>query len=354
MIIYYAHPYGFTCSFSLVAKKHVEYLTKYKYATVIATGGLVTSSRTYDAVVLHPYVAFHPMVKGRVKGKAWIGIEVCDSDKISNSAVEVLNTADKVILPSNYCVNVYRNSGVKSKLTMIPHGVEDYYYTLPNQWWSKNTLTLKWLYDYKAKSGKRILLFWYWYRAERKGWSEVRELWSRLKRERKDVALVVKTIANSPISPVEAKNLDVVLVREWLSEHAKLLLYDLADITLLFSWSGGFELNCLESLTRLTPCIAHNKGPWVDYLPEYLRVKAGEKVVAIPGNKIHVGYGYRVDVEDALSKIHDILENHDDYKAKLKEYRDKVLREEYTWSKIAWRLYREIREEVELKKQIVS
>jgi hypothetical protein len=55
-------------------------------------------------------------------------------------------------------------------------------------------------------------------------------------------------------------------------------------------------------------------------------------------NVIHVGYGYKIDVEDALNKIHDILENYDDYKARVEEWRSKVLFNEYRWDLVAKRL----------------
>jgi glycosyltransferase involved in cell wall biosynthesis len=60
------------------------------------------------------------------------------------------------------------------------------------------------------------------------------------------------------------------------------------------------------------------------------------------GNAIHVGYGYKVDVEDALNKIHDILENYDDYRGRVEEWRQKVLANEYRWDLIAQKLVKVI------------
>jgi glycosyltransferase involved in cell wall biosynthesis len=39
-----------------------------------------------------------------------------------------------------------------------------------------------------------------------------------------------------------------------------------------------------------------------------------------------------------LNKIHDILDNYDDYKARVEEWRSKVLSSEYRWDVIAKRL----------------
>jgi glycosyltransferase involved in cell wall biosynthesis len=136
----------------------------------------------------------------------------------------------------------------------------------------------------------------------------------------------------------EVMHLGVIQIYGWLSEYEKMTLYDLADVTLVFSRGGGFEHNALESLARGIPAVTSNRGSWTDYVPQYLQVKTGEKVKVFNGNAIHVGYGYKVDVEDALGKIHDILENYDDYRARVEEWRSKILVNEYRWDVIAKRL----------------
>jgi glycosyltransferase involved in cell wall biosynthesis len=143
-----------------------------------------------------------------------------------------------------------------------------------------------------------------------------------------------------PHSPAfqEVMHLGAVQVYGWLSDYEKMALYDLADVTLVFSRGGGFEHNALESLARGVPVVTSNRGSWTDYVPQFLQVKAGERVRVFEGNVIHVGYGYRVDVESALDKINDILDNYEDYKAKVREWRDKVLVNEFRWDLIANKL----------------
>jgi len=79
-----------------------------------------------------------------------------------------------------------------------------------------------------------------------------------------------------------------------------------------------------------------------ELLLPYLRVKAGEKIKIFERNIMHTGYGYKIDVEDAVDKIHDILDNYDDYKAKLEGWRQKVLYNEYRWDIIAKKLFETI------------
>jgi glycosyltransferase involved in cell wall biosynthesis len=191
------------------------------------------------------------------------------------------------------------------------------------------------VYLYKVKRNKKLLLFWLWHSSARKGWPEVREVYNRLVRERKDVVLLLKTVHPNTPEFQEVMHLGAIQVYGWLSEYEKMALYDLADITLVFSRGGGFEVNALESLARGVPVVTSNVGSWTDYVPEFLQVKAGERVRVFENNAVHVGYGYRVDVESALDKVHDILENYDEYRGRVEEWRQKVLVKEYRWDKVA-------------------
>jgi hypothetical protein len=364
--ILYAVPLRRTVSFTIVGMKHVEYLNKLGLAKVYEIDELSFPSFyphvRYEAV-LHPHTyiwnrviqRFYWTAPDKLKHKIsqyidgfknqfnkLIAIDVCDSDKMSDYAVELINYADKVVVPSNFCVEVYKSSVVKKPVFRVPHGVDPEWYSTPNIWETypvrKINPVLVDLYLYKTRKKKRFLLFWLWHSESRKGWNEVKEVYSRLTKGRNDVALVLKTM--TPNSPAfqDVMHLGAIQVYGWLNDYEKMVLYDLADVTLMFSRGGGFEVNCLESLARGVPCVASYWGSWVDYLPPFLGVKTGEKVKVFDGNAIHVGCGYGVDAEDALGKIHDILENYDDYRARVEEWRQKVLMNEYRWDLIAQKL----------------
>ena len=318
----------------------------------------------YTAVVHPAFYIMHRVLRSRVDAQGrfredyyrwWrsnyeqlAGVDVCDSDRYSELAAFIANKYDKFIVPSSFCVDVAKRSGIKAKVYRLPHGVDPEWYTFPNVWdvapvKSINPVLLQ-LYMYKVRKNKKLILFWLWHSAERKGWTEVYRVYTRLARERKDVALVLKTGLANPTEYQQVMQYDAINIYGWLSDYEKMALYDLADITLNFSRGGGFELNCLESLARGTPCIASNWGSWTDYVPDFLRVKTGARVQPLPNNALHVGYGYAVDPEDALNKLHVILDNLDDFKARVLEHRDKKLRNEFRWDAIAKRL-KEIIEE---------
>ena len=368
--ILYVYHRRFLTSFSLVSRKHIEYLRKLRLANVYELDDIFFPNfipAIRYKLVLHPWTSLwsdlvehlRRVAGGKLEHRlsqyieyskslydGLIGFDVCDSDAISDWAVSLLNHADKVIVPSRFCRDVFERSGVRSRIYVLPHGVDQEWFSTPNITETgpreKISLAVALPYMYKVKTGKKMLLFWLWHSGPRKGFEEVLEVYERLKKERDDVFLVIKTsVKDMPeIKEVEdrVRRLEIIHVFGWASDYEKMFLYDSADITLLFSRSGAFEINCMESIARGTPCIAHDRGAWIDYLPDFLRVKAGERVKVFEKNIMHTGYGYKVDVEDALNKIHDILDNYEEYKAKTEEWRQKVLANEFRWDLIAKKL----------------
>jgi len=366
----YCYPMWHTVSFTLVARKHVEYVRRQGLAPVHEIDELTLPTfvpQLRYSLVVHPHIYIYDRVRttrynalsdalkdGFDKYMAWwrsnyeqvIGIDVCDSDRIGDYAVALLNEADKVIVPSNFAREVCARSGVRRPVHVLWHGVDPEWYSEPNVWESGPrqpvNAAVAFPYLFKLKTKRRVLLYWLWHSAERKGWFEVAEMYERLVRERSDVVLVMKTPVKDVPGVVQLKKklgeLGVIQVFGWVSDYEKMALYDLADITLNFSRGGGFELNGLESLARGVPCVASNWGSWVDYMPGFLTVRTGEKVVVLPGNSIHVGYGYKVDVESALDKVCDILDNYDEYRARTEEWRQKVLAPKFRWDVVARRL----------------
>jgi len=145
------------------------------------------------------------------------------------------------------------------------------------------------------------------------------------------VILLLKTGASNPVQAQEVMHLGVINVHGWISEIDKMALYDLADININFSVGGAFELNCLEALVRGTPCLAHRCCGWADYLPHFLAVKKGEKLQPLPGNRIHTGYGYAPNVNDAVDMAEEILDCIDEYKLKTKQHAKETLIWKFNW-----------------------
>ena len=361
MAIIYAYPMWHRVSFTVIAEKHVEWVKKLGLAEVYEVDELGITSMypiLKYTLVLHPaFFIMHRILQTRVdrNGRfredyySWwrdlwdglIGVDVCDSDAYTQYAVEIASRFDKFIVPSNFCVEVARKSGVKAKVYRLPHGADPEWYTTPNVWEVAPVKavnpSLVEAYLYKIKKGRKFLLFWLWHSADRKGFPELVQLYTKLVRVRKDVMLLLKTMTpNSDAFQVLAPY-GVINIYGWLDEYEKMALYDLADVNLMFSRGGGWEMNCFESLVRGVPCIAPDWGSWKDYVPEFLTVRTGLKVQPLPNNAIHGGYGYTVDVEDALNKVNDVLDNYEEYKARTEEWRVR-LSKEFRWDLIARKL----------------
>ena len=351
--LYYVYPTKQLTSFHIVASKHIQYISdRYNIIHVDENAFQFLDPIPGVSVILHPalYILERSLSRfQKSKYSQLLAFDVCDSDRMSDHATYLLNLLDKVAVPSEFCVKVYKDSGVRAKIYRIPHGLDKEWYEKPNLWETMKNgnidQQLANIYDYKKRTGKKILLFWLWHSADRKGWAEVAETFKRLKKKRNDITLVVKTVpvAKEPDILLEEVGSDVLKITNWLSEHDKMALYDLAEINLNFSRGGGFEINCLEALARGIPCLSTDFGSWLDYEHPSFLIKRGEKVEVLPGNLYHVGYGYKVDVDDAVAKIEDILDNYEEYKAIAEEHRQK-LKEEFEWSKIAEKIIKMIEE----------
>lgn len=347
MAIWYVYPKWHRVSFTLIAMKHVDYMRgKLHFDTVdeLAFPHIVPSST--PLVLIHPY--FFIMIRSSKfiarklhLYRGFIGVEVCDSDHISPLAVGITDYAQRIIVPSTFCKQVYIESGVKVPVDVVPHGVDPNWYDEP----PKVTDIVTDIIRLKRERGLKLILYFLWHSADRKGFPELFEFYRKLRKERKDVMLIVKTMSRDGRELKLLKMLGIINIYGWLSEAEKMSLYDVSDIYALFSRGGGFELNGLEALVRGVPVIAHGKGSWADYVPDFLRVPYKNRVVVLQDNPIHDGYGYTIDVEKAVDKACHILDNLDDYKARVREHAQKVLKNKFRWDLVADRLIEIVREE---------
>ena len=191
--IWYVYPQWHKVSFSLIAEKHVRELKKYMY---IYTVDEVAIPNIYPCtsplIILHP--AFYPLIKyakhiERIYDKIHgiVGIDVADSDRISNLAVSVTNYCECMIVPSNFSREAYVRSGVTVPVHVLPHGIDDEYFTKPKQ-----PQTFSELVRLKRQRHYKYLLFFCWHSEYRKGLDLVLKVYKRIRRERKDIVLICK------------------------------------------------------------------------------------------------------------------------------------------------------------------
>jgi glycosyltransferase involved in cell wall biosynthesis len=362
--VYYAYPINKWVSFRVIAENHIRELRKYHHVTTFDEEAVTTVlpiiMHTYGSpIIVHPF--FYPMAKYEkyIKAKLGnhqhvIGVDVADSNHITQHAVELTELAEALIAPSNYVKNTYVNSGCKKPIYVIPHGVEE-------DWIDRTIDTpthFKQLFDYKQNNNKKLMQLWILHSPYRKGEDLAYEIFNTLVNERKDVALVVRRplsidLYEKPIEytfekqdtlipsqqPLTIKSeADLTITVSWLKEVQIEELMAICDIFLLTSRGGGFEHPPLLSIAKGNLAIGARGGAWEDYLPQWLLVDSHESGQILPANPIHDGTGVEMNIDKAVDKLHEILDNIDEYKQKLRKHIDDRIRAEFIWPKIGIKL----------------
>lgn len=358
--IWYVCPRFKHLSWTAIGEKHVRELTKYmriEWIEEVALPTIMLISR--PLVIMHPY--FYPFQKFEwsLKRKvsqmdALIGIDVADSDRISDYAVKLTEYATALIVPSNFAKQSYLRSGVKIPIHVLPHGVDPEWVHAEK----RNPQRFTYLAELKRKRKLKLIHAWVLHSPWRKGLDILLRFYARLLEEYNNVLLVLKsawgvgyfleTIERIP-KPADVGDTDQTFYqmahrlegrvdKGWLTEEEKMELFDLVDLYVLTARGGGFEHPPLECLARGTPVIGPKGGSWEDYLPDWALVPSHIDGQPLPGNPIHVGNGVEMDIEKAVDKAVDILENEDDYKARVKEHVEQVILKQFIWSKIGEQL----------------
>lgn len=347
-VLYYIYPLTKWVSFKTVAEAHVRELRKYFRVVPIEENSLLvvipmTSAISKCAFFVHPY--FYPMqrfekkllVKIKIKPNI-IGVDVADSDHISEIGVRLTRYAKAMIVPSKFSQKTYIRSGVVTPVFAVPHGVD-------STWLGSNPSrpqNFRPLMDYKTKNNKKLIQSWIMHSSYRKGEDLLYQIYNNLLSERNDVALVIRRPFSIDIydQKIDPNNLTPQhsIPLSWLTDDQIKELMDTCDIFCLTSRGGGFEHPPLLAMARGELVIGARGGAWEDYMPEWSLVPSHRSDVVIPNNPIHDGCGVELEVDQAVNKLHDILNNMDDYKAKIQQHIETHIKPNLTWEKIGERL----------------
>jgi glycosyltransferase involved in cell wall biosynthesis len=340
MTILYFYPKFHTISFKYVAEQYITMLSEfYKVETIDESVFHNFSLNTESDMILHPllYIAgkdINRYITQVSRAKHVIGIDVADSDKLSVDAVTMSNLTDALIVPSNFSLGAYVESGVRVPIYVVPHALNDTFLSRDPPMEYINELGEYIPLLLKLREKYRVLFFYtLWHSEYRKGADLVFEVLSRLSKERNDFTLISRTGSPIFLYEIEKKGIKTLTITRHLSYASMRYLYDLCDIYPLFSRGGGFELNGLEALARNEIVIASEGGAWQDYLPREFLVPPQAWVRVFRDNPYHIGVGPEIDIEKAIDKLHTVMDNLDEYKAKAREYSEYV-REKYSFENI--------------------
>lgn len=336
----YFYPRFHVVSFKYVAEQYIRMLNgTYDVEPLdeaVFHGSSMNSSPT---VILHPllYIAGKDIdcfITQVSKARYTVGIDVADSDRVSVDAVTIANLTDALIVPSSFARRAYAESGVRGPIHVVPHALDDAFLSeKPPQGYVDE------LGEYipllqKLRERYRVLFFYsLWHSDYRKGADLVFETLTQLSKERGDFALIART--GSPLFLYETEKLGIrtLAITRHMSHASMRYLYDLCDIYPLFSRGGGFELNGLEALARGEIVIASEGGAWEEYLPREFLVPARAWVRVFRDNPYHTGLGPEIDVEKAVDRLHAIMDNIDEWRARAAEY-SAAVRERYCFERV--------------------
>ena len=239
------------------------------------------------------------------------GFDLADSDRISRHAVDLTDKMDLMMVPSECSKEAYLRSGVKSRVEVVPHGV-DTLYSSPRT---------------RSVDESIRILFFCLHSNHRKGADVVAKAMKRILKERMNVTFIVKGGVFNGFPRTKH-------VTKWLNEKDLVKLYDSCDIGLVPSRGGGFEMNALEMLTRGLVTIVSDWGAIQEYAGEYaLTVKnTGKKVKPLRSNHIHCGYGADPDPDHLYALINYAIDNLESLSKKAEKNMVKI-RKRFTWRK---------------------
>ncbi len=315
-------------SWGVVSEHHIEELPKFGWNvhSILMSDLITRGVGTKDSVgIIQPVFSVFQnnyVHIGRLKTfhRRVCGFDVADTDALHPSAVAMANHMDLLMVPSEQSKRVYVNSGVKTRVEAVPHGVGPLFS-------SPDTAPLHLV----PKDGVKILFF-FLHSYLRKGHDIVQSVMARLFRERSDIRLIVK--GGDPV----VQNQRTTTVPGWLREGDLVHLYDACDILFAPSRGGGFELNILEAMARGLP-VATSDWPTIQEYTEGHAVTINSRgmVKPLPGDPIHIGYGVDPDPEDAYLKLEYMIENLEELKKKAMAYAP-LVRSKYSWSNSAKRI----------------
>lgn len=247
------------------------------------------------------------------------GMEVGDSTSISSRFVQWANhpQVNGIMLPSRCAIEAFRQSGVRTLVGLVPHGVKIH----------RASDRFLFLRDEKRTKVLTFRSFDFL----RKGWDLVFNLIPRFP----EALFIIKGPPTWALSNVMPRVADVLIVNDWLSEEDLASLYENCDVLLSLHRGGAFELSCLEALAYGLPVIATAHGGVMDYLDESnaFLVRVGRLERLYPEGFDHSGLGATADVGDAVRRLREVLSDLRGARERVRTATEEIKRM-YSWNGI--------------------
>jgi len=338
--LHYAYPISNLVSFTYIAKKHIEQLSKHASIRELDVDFLNPSM-----IPDHATLAIHPLLYPFFKGEApdleafetavskadrVAAFDTADSDRLSPLAMRLVNMIDLLIVPSTFAKTAYQESGATTEIEVVPHGISrEFLYPAK----SVTSPTLQALERTKLEKNLIYVLFDLRHSGFRKGADLVFAAMKRVQQKLPHVTLLIKRL--QAIDPYlhMLKTLKHIEVAKQLPEREYRELFDIADIAVFPSRGGGFELQALEAISRGVPTLVPKAGCFLDYIEYAIPVEVADRVKVLEGNPIHIGMGWEASIDDLTLKLLEVIDHLEEFKQTF-EKRARKVREKYNWYRI--------------------
>ena len=302
---------------------------------------LVNAEIQYDKVIVHSTPDLWERWAQSERNKYIIGYTVWETSKIVPSWAQSCNKVDEVWVPSEWNMQVFRDSGVTAPLYKIPHAID-----IPN-------LDEIQKFNLEGIPQGTYVFYSIFQWQERKNPYGLLTAYNATFSGVDDVVLIVKTYnreQGNDLEPIKKLILDfrkyihldnypkIMLIVENMSREGILALHNRGDCFVLLQRSEGWGLPHFEAAACGKPVITPGYGGQVDFLNEENSYLIDYTLCPVTGMTWSPYYrGDQMwcepDMEHAMKLMRHVYDNRDEAVGKGKKARQ-LVEEKFTWDKV--------------------
>jgi len=306
--------------------------------------------KVYDAVIIMPYfyLIYRQIEKNmdtsilaKIRNAESIAYVTADAPELTTVAKRLLSDARYIMYPSKFSEEHF--VGIKPKHRhLLVYNVPTTLYPepyVPNN--IRKYLVKRLGIDLNKK--KYIIYYECMNLPLRKGLPQFVEFADRITKERDDVEVIARGWAGMLRTIEYYKGLRYFRLFGYLPRPELFDIYRSVDVVVVPTRYEGFGLNFVEPLTLGTVTVGTRLPVFEEHLsPEgrnKLLVDWKYRDIVFANNKFYKGKGYVIDVDKLVDRVHDILNNLDEYRAVARKEAE-LLREKYSPRNVAEMMFK--------------
>ncbi len=274
------------------------------------------------------YHCIPPIQRRRKKNKLTIGIATFETENPPKHWIDILNQNDAVIVPSTFCEEIFKKSGITRPIYLIPHCVD----------FSKYNTEIKPL---ETNDKFRFLFIGSW--RKRKGYKELLKAWCSTFSNKEHVELIIKTD-----KPNKAEKLTktltncapIIVEKQTITESKMPNFIKSFDCLVLPTKGEGFGLPILQAMALGVPVIATEYSGCKDMINDSTAFPLKPEGIVIKDNMDNIPQFFRKKwVHVSVSQISKVMRhvyNSDEVVEKVKNA-EAFVRDEFSLKKVSVR-----------------